>query len=161
MTLYMETTKITAEKTIQEISSLLCQNGATAILQEYDPQTRRPISVKFKIERDGQPIPFTLPARPDSIFRYFQKSRPAYNRTNYAKRDLEQAERVAWRQILRWVQAQLALMETGMVRLEEVFMPYMVTPGGKTLYEFIEDRKFNLALPAPEENISELRKEAK
>jgi hypothetical protein len=39
----------------------------------------------------------------------------------------QQAERIAWRQILRWLQAQLALIETGMVDAPEVFFPYALT----------------------------------
>src|SRR6266478_5746936 len=37
----------------------------------------------------------------------------------------EQAYRVAWRNILDWVQAQMALLEIGMAKIEEVFLPYM------------------------------------
>ena len=37
----------------------------------------------------------------------------------------DQAYRVAWRNILDWVQAQMALLEIGMAKMEEVFLPYM------------------------------------
>jgi hypothetical protein len=45
---------------------------------------------------------------------------------------------VAWRQILRWVQAQMALVETKMVKVEEVFLPYIQGPGGQTVYELYQ-----------------------
>ena len=34
----------------------------------------------------------------------------------------EQAYRVAWRNILDWVEAQMALLEIGMAKMEEVFL---------------------------------------
>lgn len=64
--------------------------------------------------------------------------------------DREQARRVAWRQLYRWVQAQVALIQTGMVKTQEVFMPYLRTSTGQTVYELAEQRGFKLMLPAPE-----------
>ena len=55
-----------------------------------------------------------------------------------------QAKRIAWRQILRWVEAQLALVETGMVKIQEVFIPYMLMDKGKTLYEKLEETQFKM-----------------
>jgi hypothetical protein len=65
------------------------------------------------------------------------------------------ARRIAWRQVLRWVEAQLALIETGMVKTQEVFLPYaMVGQNGKrrTMFEVLEEKQF-LAIsgPAPKE----------
>lgn len=37
-----------------------------------------------------------------------------------------QAERVAWRILKRWVDTQLAFIETGMIKFEEVFLSYIV-----------------------------------
>ncbi len=56
----------------------------------------------------------------------------------------EQAYRVAWRNILDWVQAQMALIEIEMTKLEEVFLPYMVAKSGKTYFETLENRQFQL-----------------
>ena len=49
-----------------------------------------------------------------------------------------QAVRVAWRIVRNWVEAQLAIIETRMVKTEQVFLPYAVTRDGKTLYEHVE-----------------------
>ena len=56
--------------------------------------------------------------------------------------NLEQARRVAWRQILRWVQAQMALIEVGMVDIKEVFMPYIMVSQEQTLYDQIKNKNF-------------------
>jgi hypothetical protein len=52
-----------------------------------------------------------------------------------------QAKRIAWRQILRWIEAQMAFARTGMVKIQEVFMPYIqVSITGQTLYERFEQK---------------------
>jgi hypothetical protein len=43
------------------------------------------------------------------------------------------------------------LLEIEMVRLEEVFLPYVVNAQGKTLFEVFESYQFQLPLP-PEES---------
>ena len=55
-----------------------------------------------------------------------------------------QAYRVAWRNILDWVQAQMALLEIGMAKMEEVFLPYMQDREGVTVFERMEQRGFLL-----------------
>lgn len=44
--------------------------------------------------------------------------------------------------ILRWVEAQLALVDTGMVRTEQVFLAYMQTGINETLYDRFEKADF-------------------
>jgi hypothetical protein len=47
---------------------------------------------------------------------------------------------VAWRQILRWVEAQLALIDTGMVQPQEVFLSYAIVnqgEGDQSMYEAV------------------------
>jgi len=51
-------------------------------------------------------------------------------------RDEEYCYRVAWRVIRDWIMSQMALFETEMVELEQVFLPYMTDQTGvSTLYE--------------------------
>ena len=51
---------------------------------------------------------------------------------------MEQANRTAWRIIKEWIPAQMALIETEMVTVEEVFLPYMLT-GKQTLYQALSN----------------------
>jgi len=46
----------------------------------------------------------------------------------------EQAERVAWRILKDWIEAQLALIATRMVSLDQVMLPYMLMGEG-TVYD--------------------------
>lgn len=155
-TLYMETTQIPPEKTAGEIISKLVAAGARQIVMDYDA-SQKPTGIRFVIERAGQTLPFALPARTEPVYEYFYKRKRAASR--YSWRDLDngakaalklQAERVAWRQLLRWVEAQLAMIETGMVATEEVFLPYLQQQNGQTLFQIFQEQQFK-ALPAPAE----------
>ena len=149
MTLHMETTKVAPEKTAQEIMMLLAKAGVAATHAEY--KDKKIVAVSFNVELNPtKTIPFRLPVRTEPLFHRFQNRRDAYARSDWAERDRAKAERVAWRQIYRWIQAQLALIDVGMVAMQEVFMPYIQTDIDETLYQRLEAGGF-LQLPAPKE----------
>lgn len=132
----METTEVSAEKTAAEVTSLLVQSGANQIAMEYSRE-RRLTGLQFSLIVEGMPVTFALPVRVDPIFKIIN-GRRRYPGAS-AKTDKAQAERVAWRQLLRWVQAQLAMIDTGMVQPQEVFLPYLVHAGtGQTLFEYFQ-----------------------
>lgn len=146
-TLFMETTEISPEKTICEIEAVLIQYGSHAVLKEYTAGAIEAVS--FRIKVGAQDIPFRIPCRWQAIAQVFRKRKNMsdYSWTNPApyyqaqrKTIEDKARRVAWRQILRWVQAQLALVETSMVKIEEVFFPYIEAGNGKTIYELHADK---------------------
>lgn len=153
-TLFMETTQVPPEKTAGEIMGVLVKANARQIAVEYDAE-RKLSGMSFVIVINGNPLPFRLPARIEPVFRALNDRRPKEswyrgNREEKAEVDRQQAERVAWRQLLRWVQAQLAMIETGMVASEEVFLPYLQNENGQTVYQLFAETKFKM-LPAPKE----------
>ena len=159
MSLYMETTHISAERTAQEIATLLAQSGASAVLTEYG-KDRKISGLSFRLEVGNKQVPCTLPARIEPVFNYLQKKRSLRTRSRNEVNDREQAERVAWRQLLRWIQARLAMIDCGMVQPAEVFMPYVQVAPNQTLYERMT-ASGQLALPpAPgeESNVKEFRR---
>ena len=55
------------------------------------------------------------------------------------------SERTAWRIVKDWVEAQMALVETRMVTVPQVFLPYTLMRNGRTLSETgAQDPKFLL-----------------
>jgi len=141
-TLFMETTKIEPEQTVTEIQQVLGKYGAGAILTEYDKG--QITGVAFKINVNGKEIPFRLPCRWQAIHKTLSWKRKK-SRYDSEERDIQQAKRIAWRQLLRWIEAQMALVQTDMVKIQEVFMPYIqVNLAGQTLYEKIEQSKFKM-----------------
>jgi hypothetical protein len=57
---------------------------------------------------------------------------------------LKQAERIAWRICKTWLEAQITLINLEQAKMEEVFLPYMVLPSNKTLFETMERNQFLL-----------------
>jgi hypothetical protein len=58
--------------------------------------------------------------------------------------DDEQVCRVAWRNIEDWIAAQMTVIELGMVKLEDVFLPYMTDQNGITYFDKLEKKGFLL-----------------
>ena len=132
--LYMGTTKIAAENTAMEIQMVLVRSGARQIASDYDAQGKIR-GLRFCIPVNGQDYAFALPVRTESL-------------TKLCRGDRAQAERVAWRQLLRWTEAQMAMIDVGMVKAGEVYAPYLLRESGVTLWEELVTRQLK-SLPAP------------
>jgi hypothetical protein len=144
-TLFMETTTVPAERTAAEISSVLIRAGATQIATDYE--AGKITGLRWTMRAAGRDLLFAMPARVDPIFKILSERNSSWAIDQAKLR--EKAERVAWRQLLRWVQAQLAMIECGMTEASEVFFPYIQTPSGNTVYELFRGQGFKM-LPAPE-----------
>jgi hypothetical protein len=149
--LFMETTAISAEKTAGEILAVLVSGGATQVALQYENKKISALRFGLEVPKRGTVV-FNLPARIDPVFKIINGRRKwAHDRNEFANKDRDQAERIAWRQLYRWVQAQVALIETGMVEAGEVFLPYAQDESGQTLWEKVISGATQLALPAPRE----------
>jgi hypothetical protein len=144
------TTEVPAQKSIGEIEKKLIAHGATSMLINYSDGI--PESVSFIVPtRDGS-FPFRLPSNVKAVEKLLLDMRarkPPESRPReyepFIRKIREQALRVAWRIIRDWVDAQLAIIDTEMVDLQQVFLPYMLMQGGEhTLYEHMKDRGFLL-----------------
>ena len=150
--LYLESTEIPAERTSMEIIAALQTAGARQITLEY-AASGKITGLKFVLLVGGLPYPFKLPARVEAVQKIFKDRRiktAAWNAYKFEARDAEQAERVAWRQLLAWVKAQLAMIATGMVQAHEVFSPYLLNQTGETLFEILVETKFKPLPPGKE-----------
>lgn len=132
MPLLNYTTQIDAFKTIGDISKLLAKAGASAVMHDYD-QSGNIVALSFKIKLGDQDIAFRLPTDWHPVLTVLEND---YRVTPKLKTQ-EQALRVAWRITLRWIEAQVAFIETQMVTTAQVFLPYAVTSNGQSLYEYI------------------------
>lgn len=78
----------------------------------------------------------TLPANVAAVQKVLEKQR--------VKADYAQAERVAWRIVKDWVEAQMAILESEMVQMDEIFLPYMTDNAGHTLYQAYLDNQLRI-----------------
>jgi hypothetical protein len=137
MPLLNYTTQIDAAKTVGEVQTILARAGATAVATEYDQG--RPTAVMFRATTPFGPREFVLPIHRDKVLAVLrkQKVQPKYQNP-------EQAERIAWRIVKDWVEAQLAIIQTEMVTLDQVMLPYMRTDDGRTVFERYEMNQLQL-----------------
>ena len=119
------------------IQKTLAQHKAKQIIQEFghDGRVR---AISFSLEISGKLHAFRLPARVESVQRIL------YGDKNLTETQLEQAYTTAWANIRDWITAQMALLDTGMVKPEEVFLPYMLVKNGITLFEDMKEHGFLL-----------------
>ena len=123
------TTKVPANRSIQEIQETLVAHGATGVLLEYEIGTGRIQALKFILVLNERRLPFQLPVDWRAFQRVLEKQRVA------KYRDEDYCYRVAWRVVRDWVMSQMALFETQMVTIPQIFLPYAVTRSGETSYE--------------------------
>ncbi len=135
-------TSVSVEKTLGEIQYILAKSGARSILVAYDGQAN-PTAVSFLVPTAFGDRLFRLPANLDAVWKILTQQRA---KGELAPRFMsrEQASRVGWRILKDWLEAQLALIETEMVSLEEVMLPYMSDHTGRTLYEYMIERRLQL-----------------
>lgn len=126
MPLLNYTTKVNTYTTLGEIQAQLVKHGAKKIMQDYDDQGHI-TALTFLINTPSGPRGVRLPANVDAVHKVLTRQK--------IKCDREQAERVAWRIVKDWVEAQMAILESEMVQMDEIFLPYMVNNNGQTLFE--------------------------
>jgi hypothetical protein len=129
------TTQIAAEKTVSEIQRKLAQAGASQILHGYDHEGNLN-ELSFRIKTQFGEMAFRLPANIEAVEAILTRQ----IRRGLATRD--QATRVAWRILKDWIEAQLALLQTGQVTIEQAFLAYAQNSKGETIYEVLSGKRF-------------------
>ena len=154
MKLLNYTTKVSAHQTVGEIIKILTARGVLNIGLSYN-SLGAPDGLHWTMETDKMGLRrFALPCNSEAVFRKLTEQRVNVHDAQLRR---QQAERTAWRILKDWIEAQMALLETGMVDLEEVFLPYMVVDNGQTLYRYLGEGGHRtlgaptdvIALPAP------------
>jgi hypothetical protein len=136
--LYLQTTEISASKTVAELVAVLVSAGAREVLTQFAPD-RRLEGIRFSIGISKKAtMIYALPAKVEPVYRILAEQKPSSN----IERLKEQAERTAWRILLRWV-----------------FLPYRQAPDGRTFYDLVRAGELTAgpekpALP-PSSNIKE------
>lgn len=135
MPLLNYTTKVDIYTTLGQIQGQLVKHGAKKILQDYDDGGRI-TSISFMIDTPFGARGIRLPANVDAVHKVLIRQK--------IKCDREQAERVAWRIVKDWVEAQMAILESEMVQMEEIFLPYMIGASGQTFFEAYQNNQLQI-----------------
>lgn len=128
------TTKVDIYTSIGEIQSALAKGGANKVMVDYDNGV--PVAVTFSIPTSRGTLGFSLPATVEGTLRVFARQK--------IKADRRQAEMTAWRNVRDWVLAQMALVESCDVPVDQVFLPYLRNYDGATLYDVYANGQLRL-----------------
>lgn len=126
MPLLNYTTKVDVFATLGAIQGQLVKHGAKKIMQNYDDDGHI-TALSFMVDTPAGPRGIRLPANVEAVHAVLARQK--------VKCDRAQAERVAWRIIKDWVEAQMAILESEMVQMDEIFLPYMLNGSGTTVFE--------------------------
>lgn len=129
------TTTVEVHKSLGEIQGALAGHGARKIMVDYDGEGH-PTGIVFGIETPAGPRGFCLPANVEGVRAVFARQK--------VKAQSGQADRTAWRNVRDWIMAQMAIIETGQVEMEEVFLPYLTDRQGRTLYQLYQGGRLAL-----------------
>jgi excinuclease UvrABC nuclease subunit len=132
------TTEITAEKSVSEIQRKLAQAGVSQVLHGYDVDGNLS-ELSFRIKTQFGEMAFRMPANIEAVQAILQRQFRS-GRSRFTSR--EHAGKVAWRILKDWVESQLALMRTGQVTIEQVFLAYAQNDKGQTVYEALVEKRF-------------------
>lgn len=135
MPLLNYTTKVDVYTTLGAIQGQLVKHGAKKIMQDYDDQGHI-TALSFLVDTPGGLRGIRLPANVEAVYKVLIRQK--------VKCDREQAERVAWRIVKDWVEAQMAILESEMVQMDEIFLPYMVNNSGQTLFQAYRNNQLML-----------------
>ena len=139
MALLNYTTKIEVSKTISEIQDILVKHGAKSIMANYSDNGKIEALSFIIVTAERQAINIRLPCDPIPVLKVLETQN-----IPRVLQNKDQALRVAWRIVKTWVEGQMALLETQMVKMEQIFLPYAVVKGGKTLFESLKTQNYAL-----------------
>lgn len=130
----------TSKNVFNDIQKTLATHKVEQISFSYEKGGNGRIEgIEFSIDINGAVYPFRLPARIKNVELVMYGNR----RLTQAQKD--QAYRTAWANLRDWISAQMAMIDTGMVKPEEVFLPYMIEhSGNRTFFEAMTENQFLL-----------------
>jgi hypothetical protein len=131
-----------------QIEVKLAKAKAEAILKEYDSDGIVS-AISFRIKTEFGVLTFLLPANIQRIYQVVARD----TQIPRSLRTREQASRIAWRIVKDWTDAQLAMIEAGLVDLQQVFLPYAQDETGQTFFELMRERKFQRLLLESESSV--------
>jgi len=134
------TTTLTVDRTVGDVSKLLARRGVASISTRYD-EDGAAVGLGFSMRTPHGERQFMLPVNVDGVWTLL-KGDPKVRQRGPKFLVREHAERVAWRVVKDWVEAQVALIDADMASLDQVMLPYLISaPDGRTLYEVYRDRE--------------------
>lgn len=112
-----------------KIQALLAEHNASQVSMDY--HNGKPVALTFWMKVGSNHVPFRITVDVEGML-YAMKRDKKVPKSSCTK---EQAERTAWKNKYEWLHLQMAEIEAGQARIEQLLLGYAVTPSGDTLFE--------------------------
>lgn len=137
---YAKETSVSIERSRAEIEHTLERFGATGFMSGWDKETNAAM-VSFRLRGRFMRFRLDLPDPQAPEFQYKKINQSVYRekRTEaQAQASWEQACRERWRALALLIKAKLAAVESGVVSLEDEFLPNVMLPDQRTVAEYMQ-----------------------
>lgn len=126
------TTTVPPGRSASECIDILIKHGARKVGMSVG-EDKVPDGIEFVIDTAFGPRSYTVDVDAARVRKVLLA---AYSEGRVERRhtDPAHAVRVAWRVAKDWLEAQMAMIETGLVTLDQVMLPYMRVDDAHTLY---------------------------
>jgi hypothetical protein len=145
------TTSIPARRTVAECQDLLADAGADTVSTVLEQG--QPTGIAFQIRTASGVQTFVLPVDSRKVHKQLagMKFSPSMVRDGTAKRcrTEQHARDVGWRVVRDLLEAQLALIATEMVTLDEVMLPYLQIEPGLSVYQALHQGRAAITSGSP------------
>lgn len=121
-----------ADYYLKKIQDALIDNGAVGIQMMFESGRISALSFALPyIDGTDHKMAFQLPCN-------WRKTQQVLVNQNHPRRnDDDFCYKVAWATIKDWVEAQMAIYETELVTMPQIFLPFAITKDGRTLSEVL------------------------
>lgn len=130
MAQYAENTSVPSDRSRAEIEKILTRYGA----DEFAYATRRDMAV-VQFTAEGRTIRFTVPLPDRDDKAYTRTPTGKVRSSTQAEAAYEQSVRQRWRALALVIKAKLEAVASGIVTFEQEFLPHILLPGGRTVFE--------------------------
>lgn len=130
-----------------EIEKMLRRYGAEAFQVTHDYAAGK-AQVSFRVpdssEKDARQIPVRIPVDTQRVYHALygmpvKRYSKEYDPKGYDARKMEQAERVAWRNLVLWIDAALSTATISLQTITETFFAHaMIGPQGETATQIVD-----------------------
>ena len=137
-------TEVPAQRSIENIETLLIAAGATNIMKQYEGGTC--VGISFMIAINNMKLPFQLPAKVSNVYKWLRKRKPQGKPDTLQK----QAANIAWKIQHEWIHLQLSLIEVEQAEMMELLLPYLYDPTkNETYFQKLKAGGYKALLPDP------------
>ena len=159
------TSNVPTSQTVYRIEQVLIKCGAAGIQKEYVNTDGEISAVAFQIKTPNGRVSIRLPVDVERALDALWKDYVGddkltddgngirwNNRKQKTRLDFkEQANRTAWKIVQDWVEVQMSMIQLKQAETLQVFLPYVITSNGETMFRRISGGNIAGLLAAPKE----------